>query len=78
MISMSCILGGGLGIVYGVNDIEGLFSISAKLVFLETFHEIWSLMPIGLIVGFCFGFIYGLLRALEMHNMPEESEETGN
>lgn len=34
IISMSCIMGGGLGIVYGVADIEGLFRFSVRLVYL--------------------------------------------
>jgi len=78
MISMACIMGGGLGIVYGVNDIEGLFSTSLRLVYLETFHEIVSMIPIGLIIGICFGFIYGLLRALELHLMPDTPTEASS
>ena len=78
MISMSCVMGGGLGIVYGIADIEGLFEESLRLVYLETFSEIMSLTPIGLIIGLFFGFIYGVLRAIELHfrgELPTDSEE---
>ena len=73
MIAMATVMGGGLGIVYGVNDIEGLFSQSLRLVFHETFHEILALTPIGLLIGICFGFLFGLLRALEIHHMPADA-----
>mmetsp|Transcript_23548 Transcript_23548/g.31583 ORF Transcript_23548/g.31583 Transcript_23548/m.31583 type:complete len:80 (+) Transcript_23548:698-937(+) len=72
MIVMATVMGGGLGIVYGINDIEGLFSKSLRLVFHETFHEIVALSPIGLLIGICFGFGFGLLRAVEIHNMRPE------
>jgi len=78
IISMSCIMGGGLGIIYGVNDIEGLFSTSLRLVYLETYREILSMLPIGLVIGICFGFIYGLLRALELHLMPDTPTEASS
>jgi len=70
MIFMSCFMGGGLGIVYGIADIEGLFADSVRLVYFETFAEIMSLTPIGLVIGLAFGFIFGILRALELHNGP--------
>ena len=73
MIAMATVMGGGLGIVYGINDIEGLFTQSLRLVFHETFHEILALTPIGLLIGICFGFVFGLLRALEIHNMPADA-----
>lgn len=74
MICMTCVMGGGLGIVYGINDVEGLFTISVRLVYLETFHEICSIVPIGMAIGISFGFVFGLLRALELHNMPAVAE----
>ena len=64
---MSCLMGGGLGIVYGIADIEGLFAKSIRMVYLETFSEIMSVTPIGLVIGMCFGFFFGILRAYEMH-----------
>ena len=33
MMFMSCVMGGGLGIVYGIADIEGLFAESIRLVY---------------------------------------------
>lgn len=70
MICMACVMGGGLGIVYGINDIEGLFTQSLMLVYSETYNVILGLMPIGLIIGICFGFFFGLLRAVEIKSMP--------
>ena len=66
MLTMSTVIGGGLGIVYGIADIEGLFSQSLKMVYFETFSEIMSLAPIGVLVGATFGFFFGVLRALEL------------
>ena len=71
MICMSCFMGGGLGIVYGIADIEGLFEESLRLVYFETFSQIMSLTPVGLVIGLFFGFIYGLLRAVELHYRGE-------
>ena len=76
MIGMATVMGGGLGIVYGINDIEGLFSQSLRLVFHETFHEIVALTPIGLLIGIAFGFLFGMLRALEIHHMPADAFAT--
>ena len=76
MICMACFMGGGLGIVYGIADIEGLFEESLRLVYFETFSEIMSMTPIGLIIGLFFGFIFGLLRAVELHNRGELPVDT--
>jgi len=70
LVSMNCIVGGGLGIVYGITDVEGLLTTSLKLVYKETFHEIISLMPVGCLLGVALGFIFGALRALELHHAP--------
>ena len=70
-------MGGGLGIVYGIADIEGLIEESMRLVYFETFSEIMSLTPIGLVIGLFFGFIFGLLRAVELHtrgDLPIDDE----
>ena len=78
MICMSCFMGGGLGIVYGIADIEGLFEESLRLVYFETFSQIMSLTPVGLVIGLFFGFLYGLLRAVELHyrgELPVDLEE---
>ena len=78
MIVMGCFMGGGLGIVYGITDVEGLFSQSMRLVYFETFSEIMSMAPIGLLIGLSFGFFFGILRALESHfrgELPAESEK---
>ena len=66
----SCMMGGGLGIVYGIADIEGLFAESIRLVYFETFAEIMSLTPIGLIIGLFFGLCFGILRAIELKYAP--------
>ena len=68
-------MGGGLGIVYGIADIEGLFKISIKLLYKETLNEIVSLAPVGLLVGICFGFFFGLVRSLELHFRGELPNE---
>ena len=76
MICMATFMGGGLGIVYGIADIEGLFEESLRLVYFETFSEIMSLTPIGLVIGLSFGFVFGLLRAVELHfrgDLPVDS-----
>lgn len=70
MMFMSCFMGGGLGIVYGIADIEGLFAESIRLVYFETFSEIMSLTPIGLTIGLFFGFVFGMLRAVELLHSP--------
>lgn len=76
MMFSSCMMGGGLGIVYGIADIEGLFAESIKMVYFETFSEIMSLTPIGLIIGLFFGMIFGILRALELRFAPELPAES--
>ena len=80
MIYMACFMGGGLGIVYGIADVEGLFDISMKLLYHETLNEIVSLAPVGLLVGISFGFFFGLIRTLELHfrgNLPEDIDDHG-
>ena len=75
---MATLMGGGLGIVYGIADIEGLFEISLRLVYFETISEIMSMAPIGLVLGMCFGFVFGLLRAVELHyrgELPVDNED---
>ena len=67
MMSMGIIMGGGLGIVYGIADIEGFMKKSINLVYWETFAEIISLAPIGLFIGLVFGLLFGILRAIECH-----------
>ena len=66
MLCMSCVVGGGLGIVYGIADIEGLFTESLRTVYLETFTEIMSLAPVGVLIGAAFWFSFGVLRAFEL------------
>ena len=75
MVSMSCFIGGGLGIVYGIADIEGLFKYSLYLVYFETYAEIISLAPIGLIIGLFMGIGFGLIRAIEVFYAPELPSE---
>lgn len=67
MICMACFFGGGLGIVYGITDVEGLFTVSMYMVYRETLLEIISLAPVGLLIGLAFGFFFGVLRAYELH-----------
>ena len=78
MICMATFMGGGLGIVYGIADIEGLFDISVRLVYFETLTKIMSVAPIGLFIGIAFGFFFGMLRAVELHyrgELPIDNEE---
>lgn len=78
MMSLGIVMGGGLGIVYGVTDIEGLFTNeSMKLVYWETLEEILSLAPIGLILGLAFGMFVGAIRALELHFKGDEATRSG-
>ena len=65
MVCMGIFMGGGLGIVYGIADVEGLFEISIKSVYWETLSEIISLAPVGILIGTFFGFIFGVLRTIE-------------
>ena len=68
MMCMGIFMGGGLGIVYGIADVEGLFDQSINLVYWETLSEIISLAPIGLFLGLAFGFVFGVLRSIECHH----------
>ena len=65
MVCMGIFMGGGLGIVYGIADVEGLIEISIKSVYWETLSEILSLAPIGLLIGLVFGLIFGVMRTIE-------------
>ena len=65
MMCLSIFFGGGLGIVYGIADVEGLLEISMRTVYWETFSEIISLAPVGLFIGATFGFFIGILRTVE-------------
>ena len=79
---MACFFGGGLGIVYGITDVEGLFTVSIYMVYRETLMEIISLAPVGLLIGLAFGFFFGILRAYELHfmgdAMPQAKSEPTN
>ena len=75
MISMGVFMGGGLGIVYGIADVEGLFDQGLKLVYWETLSEIISLAPIGLIIGLAFGFIFGVLRSIELQAKGKDKND---
>lgn len=71
MIIKACIIGGSLGIVYGVIDVERYITYGLVKVYRETFTEIMYALPIGLFIGVVFGILFGVLRALELHHMPE-------
>lgn len=71
MIIKACIMGGSLGIVYGVIDVERYITYGVIKVYRETFAEIIYALPIGLFIGVVFGILFGVLRALELHHMPE-------
>ena len=66
LVTMFCVFGGGLGIVYAITDVERLLSVSLYLVYTETLREVLSLAPIGLLIGLKFGLIAGTIRALEI------------
>ena len=71
-------MGGGLGIVYGIADVEGLLEISINSVYWETISEIVSLAPVGLLIGIVFGLIFGVLRTIECTargDAPDDDDE---
>ena len=78
MILMGVFMGGGLGIVYGIADVEGLFDQGLNLVYWETLSEIISLAPIGLLIGLAFGIIFGVLRTIELQGKGKDKKEDGD